>query len=113
MREQGFPPHAFAAHQEAARAVHRAARDGIACGFFGRNRLARHHGLIHEGRPFNDLAVHGNFFARTHAQAVAHFHAIERDVFFDAVFADASGGLRDEAQQGFQSGGCAAARPKL
>ena len=71
LREQRFAADAFRSHHERAVAVDRAADNALARLFLNRNRFARHHRFIDCARALEHDTIDRDFFARTHAQAIA------------------------------------------
>ena len=98
---------------ERAGAVDRAARHRRAARLLDRNRLARHHRLVHGRRAVDDDAVHRNALARPDAKPIAHVHVLERHVVLGAVGLDPPRRLRRETEQTANRRARAAARAQL
>ena len=92
-------PDAFGDHDEGAGAVDRAAGHLAARCLFNRDRLARHHRLVHGCRPLDHDPVHRDSLSGTHAQAIARVNVFERHVLFRSIRRDASRRLRCERKQ--------------
>ena len=98
LREHRFAANTLGLHHNPARCVHRATRNFHTDDFLHRQRLAREHGFINGCAALHDFAVHGNFFARSHAQEVAGMHVIKRHILV-ARGRYAAGGLGRQTEQ--------------
>jgi hypothetical protein len=102
LREQRFPAYAFGAHDEGAGAVNGAAGDSRSRRFFDGNRLAGDHRFVDVAGAVEHHAIHGDFIARPDAEAVAHHHVFQRNIFFASVVAHHARSFGRQAEQGFQ-----------
>ena len=98
-RQRRVAPDLLGPHDEAARAVDRAADQLRPGRLLDRHRLAGHHGFVDRARAVDHLAVDRDFFAGAHAQTVADRDLLERDLVVVAVGVDAQGALRREVEQ--------------
>ena len=58
-----------------------------------------HHGFVDCARAIDHFAVHGDLFARTHAQGVANRNLFERDLMVVAFGVDPQSALRREVEE--------------
>ena len=70
-------------------------------------------GLVNGTLAFQNLAVHGDFLARTHPNALPDGDALDRNVYFASILFDDPRYLRGKAQQSLDGAGCVAARAQL
>ena len=78
-----------------------------------RHGFAGDHRFIHGALAFEDHTIDGNFFAGTHAQAVAELHLLERDVALAAIFGKQARHLWTEIEQRTDRAGSLAARAEF
>ena len=108
-RERRVAPHARDPEDEASRAVHGAAEDGGLGPLLDGHALARQHRLVHRRGALDDDTVHGEPFAGTHPDEVAHVHLVDGNVKI-AALAHHPGGAGSETQQAPDGVGRPAAR---
>ena len=113
MCQHGVVADALRLHDEAARLVDRASGNRITDIFFLRHRLARDHGFIDTGAPFDDPTVHRHLVSGAHAQPVTWLQVIQRDRFFPTVRVNAPGCRGRQIHQGGQRPGGLAASARL
>ncbi len=111
--QKGVGPDTLGAHHQAARAVDGAAENAFARSLLHRDRLSRHHRLVHRAVTLEDDAVHRNLLAGPDPQAVAGPDAVERDILFAPVLVQTSGGRRRELQERPDGAAGPAASPQL
>ncbi len=97
-REHGVYPDLLGDDHQAAGSVERATDHGIALSFRDGKGLTGDHGFIDGSVAVGDAAIHRNFLAGTHPQAVASDDGVQKHVLI-AVRRDPPGRLRGKVQK--------------
>ena len=79
-REQSVAPHVLRLDHEPARAVHRAADDGVTHVLLHRDRLTRDHRLVDAAIALDAGAVDRDLLAGSNAEVIAGLHVLERHI---------------------------------
>ena len=85
LRQQCLAAHVVGAHDERPSAVDRPANHPRACFLRRGERFPADHRLVYAAGSFQDDAIHGNLFARPHAQPIPWLHLLEGHVLFPAI----------------------------
>ena len=84
---------------KAAALVQRAADHSVARALADGHRFAGEHGFIDRASPLDDFAIHGDLLARPHAEPIADFDRVERDLLVGAIAMDQPRGLWRKIEQ--------------
>ena len=113
LTKQGVLSHAIGANDKRTGPVDGAADDMVVRTLLDRDRLSRHHRLVHRRSSFENDAVHRHLFPGPDAKSIADLNLGQEHILIFPVSGDASRRLGCQSEERLDGRACSAASTKL